>query len=66
MTGKPQYDRIAGSRGLYHVSGTLQVAIMVVDVRRAYGRVEVQIAPDKGQGLTWVSLDNTALVLDKE
>lgn len=60
MTGKPEIDRYGGMTGYVHVIGDLYMAVTVIDVRQAYGRIDILVAPTtakSGQGSAWVSVN---------
>jgi hypothetical protein len=44
-----------GKRALWAAASGLVVEVIVVDVRRAYGRTDYQIRAKAGMGLAWVS-----------
>jgi len=59
MTGNPDFDRLAGLRADLPVNEKLTMRVTIVDVRRAYGRTDVQVVPvdgDSGRGAAWVDV----------
>lgn len=53
--------RYVGRTGLAPLGGTARVKISVVDVREGYGRVDLLVRPECGDGETWVRLSNVDL-----
>lgn len=59
MTGNPDYDHYAGKHAQLPVTDTMTMHVVIVDVRRAYGRTDVQVAPavnKAGNGATWIDV----------
>lgn len=53
---------LVGRRGEFDVHGrdgsVITFKVSIVDARRAYGRVDVQLAPVAGRGSLWVAVES--------
>lgn len=59
MTAQQMHDKFIDAIGSIEVIPGLVMHVRVIDVRQAYGRTDVKIAPvsdDAGQGATWVNV----------
>lgn len=59
MTAKDA-AQLLGRRGLYGVKG-MTVRVIVNDVREVFGRLDLNIAPEAGDGTAWVAADQVNL-----
>lgn len=50
--------KLVGSTVLCNVGRGLTVPVEILDVRTAFGRVDVKITPVGGKGIDWLSKDN--------
>ena len=48
---------LIGQQATYHI-GSLNVAVIIKDVRRNYGRTDYLIEPQAGSGTQWVKDEN--------
>lgn len=53
--------QLIGCRAFYRI-GALRVAVEILDVRNAYGRLDLHVVPVEGEGSAWVSDANVELV----
>lgn len=58
MTNNPDYDHYVGRVADMPITDTMSVRVVIVDVRRAYGRTDVQVVPtqDSGSGTAWIDV----------
>jgi len=60
MTSGQVVKEYQGKRGFYHHKG-LSFRIIINDVRVVFSRVDVQITPESGKGLEWVSTESISV-----
>ena len=48
---------LIGAEATYHI-GSLNVAVIIKDIRRNYGRTDYLIEPQAGSGTQWVKDEN--------
>jgi len=58
MTVREMVDS-AKRDGIYHVNGLL-IPVHIVDIRQVFSRVDYQITPVNGSGMTWTSSDKVS------
>jgi hypothetical protein len=59
VTAQQMHDRFIDAIGAIEVIPGLVMRVKVIDVRQAYGRTDVKVAPvsdDAGQGATWINV----------
>lgn len=57
MTNIPELDQLIGK--VAHIQATqprMVVEVRILDLRRAYGRIDAQVTPISGHGATWVEV----------
>lgn len=57
--------KLIGKHGIYK-HGELCFAIEVLDVRKMFNRMDVEIKPVAGTGKAWISLDNVTFPMQLE
>jgi hypothetical protein len=55
-----ELGQVIGERG-YVASDGLEIAVTIVDVKRAYGNLRYQVEPVSGRGVVWVSADRVTV-----
>lgn len=60
LTGA-ELSRLIGRTGLYGVKGAISFRVTVTDWRNRYGRIDVLLVPEAGEGETWTEITNVRL-----